>query len=1292
MALQRRDQPQVRTAVTALAHLHVQGHTVDWTKLFTGTTASLVDLPTYPFQHQHYWLDISSLSARNAAGLGLTAPGHPLLTTAVELAGGDGAVFTGRLSLHTHPWLADHRVDGAATLPPAAVAELAVRVGDEVGCSGIADLTIDTPLTVPESGGIQVQVTLGAADEDGSRRITVGSRPDRDDPVAPWGVHATGLLTEPTPAPLLSLDAWPPPDATPTGLDGFYERLDEEGCAHGPAFQGLRALWQRGDELFAEVRLPDDTDLDTFGIHPALLDSALHPLLAAGHDTTGLSWHGFSLHAAGPRSLRVWIRPKGPDAYRLWLADDSGEPVAEVRALRRRPEAPAEQVDRTTGDSLFHVVWSPVVLPDPEDLTPTPLAVLGNTPLAVLGTTPLDDLAHRVENVADAAGDILVAVIDEVAANPADTAHRTTGRALELVQDALACGTSRLVLVTAHAVATHDGEDVEPGSAPVWGLVRSAQVENPGRITLVDLDGSPASAEQLRTAIASGHDQLAIREGRATTPRLARVRGAVTARPEPDPDGTVLVTGGTGALGALFARHLVTEYGVRNLLLTSRRGPDAPGADDLAEELTALGATVRTAACDVADRTALTTLLDSIPAHHPLTGIVHTAGVIDDGIVTALTPDRITSVLRAKADAAWHLHELTADADLAMFVLFSSVAGVVGSPGQANYSAANQFLDALAQHRRANGLPADSLAWAAWAQEHGMASRLSEVDWNRATQSGLRPISPAEGPKLFDAAITTAHPTTVPMHLDIALIERQPGPVLSVLRGLVRKPARRVVSAAAENTGLLAERLAPLDEAGQRELLLDLVRTAVATVLGHSGTEGVAATTAFTALGFDSLTAVELRNGLEGETGLRLPPTLLFDHDTPAALIEYLRAELARRTESPTRSTVDFAAEVRLAEDVVPAEDVITVVTDPGEVFLTGATGFVGAFLLRDLMRSTGATVHCLVRGSDEATALDRLRANLTWYGIWDEIDGDRLSVITGDLSEPRFGLDAERFDRLAREIDVVYHAGATVNWLHPYPSLKAGNVTGTEWALRLAALHRTVPLHYVSSTGVFARPAPDGAGLSPQDPTGPPEELTNGYRQSKYVAEKVIGLAQERGLPVSIYRADVISGAQTNGACQTRDFVWLSLKGSLQARAMPTGANAFFPMVPVDYVSAAVLALSRTTNGQTFHLFNPVAVSFADMVGRLRDSGYVLDEVSWDDFVATVRADRDNALFPVIDIFRSYMTAGEALYMRMDVSATEAALAGTDIACPEIDAELFGRYTEFFAGSGYFPAPVKLG
>ncbi|WP_037837557.1 SpnB-like Rossmann fold domain-containing protein, partial [Streptomyces sp. NRRL F-5650] len=526
---------------------------VDWAALYAGSGARLTDLPTYPFQHRPYWLPPTPSGARGPAGLGLSGPGHPLLTTAVELAGGDGgAVFVGRLSLHTHPWLADHRVGATAVLPSAALVELAVRAGDEAGCSGVAELTPGVPLTVPDRGAVQVQVALAAADEDGSRRITIGSRPDgNDDPSAAWEVHATGRLTEPAQAPLISLADWPPADATPVGLDGLYERLAEQGHVHGPVFQGLRALWRRGEDLYAEVRLPEETEPDTFGIHPALLDSALHALLADGQEVTGLSWHGFHLHATGSRALRVRIRSTGADAFRLWLADEAGEAVAEAGALRRRPAASTGRSDSVTGDSLFHVAWSPVALPDPDDLAPTLLSALGDT--------PLDGLARRVGSVAEATGDVLVAVLDEAAGDdPARAAHRAAVRALELVQQALESETSRLVLVTTGAVATRDGEDVELALAPVWGLVRSAQVENPGRFTLIDLDGSPASAERLPAAIAAGHEQLALRAGRASTPRLARVRpsDAVGGRPVPDPQGTVLITGGTGALGALFARHL----------------------------------------------------------------------------------------------------------------------------------------------------------------------------------------------------------------------------------------------------------------------------------------------------------------------------------------------------------------------------------------------------------------------------------------------------------------------------------------------------------------------------------------------------------------------------------------------------------------------------------------------------------------------------------------------------------------------------------------------------------------
>jgi acyl transferase domain-containing protein/acyl-CoA synthetase (AMP-forming)/AMP-acid ligase II/NADPH:quinone reductase-like Zn-dependent oxidoreductase/acyl carrier protein len=363
-----------------------------------------------------------------------------------------------------------------------------------------------------------------------------------------------------------------------------------------------------------------------------------------------------------------------------------------------------------------------------------------------------------------------------------------------------------------------------------------------------------------------------------------------------DPEGTVLITGGTGMLGALFAEHLITRYGVEHLLLLSRSGPNAAGADELQQRLTGLGAHVTIASCDTSDPAELAAALDTIPAGHPLTAVLHTAGVLDDAVVTELSPQQLDTVLAAKADAAWHLHHLTADRDLAAFVLFSSAAGILGSPGQANYAAANAFLDALARHRHHTQRQATSVAWGYWQTPTGMTAHLNTTDLTRLTSTGLTPITSEHGVALFDAALNSQRPNLLASPFNTGALTRRArqntlDPILSALT-----TSRRQAATASPRT--LTTLLATQTPQQRLDTLTAMVTTATATVLAHPDPAALDPDRPFKDLGIDSLTALELRNTLNQHTGLSLPATLVFDHPTPNALATHL-ADLLTDTAAP---------------------------------------------------------------------------------------------------------------------------------------------------------------------------------------------------------------------------------------------------------------------------------------------------------------------------------------------------------------------------------------------------------
>ncbi|MEU1904650.1 SDR family NAD(P)-dependent oxidoreductase [Streptomyces hygroscopicus] len=1228
----RRDEGGRERFLLAAGALFARGVDLDWAALFDDAARQPVEIPTYAFQRERYWLT-SGAQAAGARAHGLSGLDHPLLSVAVEVPEDGGLVLSGRLSLADQPWLADHRVEGHAVVAGACLAEMAVRAGDEAGCPVLEELAIQVPLVVEDGRATQLRVGVGDVSGDGTRTLTIHARPEHGD--GGWTCHATGTLA-PAPGAPPPKDAddwartWPPPGAVPLPVTGVYDDLKARDLAYGPVFRGLEAAWDRNGETFAEAALPDGgrADATAFGLHPALLDAALHALVVGnalpaardGAPWMPFAWSGLRLHATGALRVRVRITAAADDGtVRLDLADSAGNAVLTAAGLTLR-QLPA---GRLTGppahtDHLYHQAWLPLsrdLLAPPPDAPGQDWTVWGaNRHNLAVATAPPEAPPGAV-------------IWQAPGGSGAPGARAAAVQALETVRRWLAddaCAEARLVVVTTAGVAVAPGERTDEGAAAVWGMVRSAQSEHPGRITLLDLaEGTAPAAADLAALLAADEPQLAWRRDGAHVPRLVRtarsallpvppsalgpsdgtrpalrvgmrsagsadrlewlsadrpdelpaghIRVAVRAaglnfrdvvaglgmaggdagllgteaagvvldvgsavtdlapgdrvagiglgsfgaevvsdrrgwvrmpedwsfaeaatvpvvfltayyglcdlaglqpgetllvhaatggvgmaaiqlarhlgaevlttasppkwhvlrdlgvperyiassrsldfeadlraatggrgvdvvlnslageyvdasvrlladggrflemgktdirsqeqvaalrpgiryraydaldagmnrvaeilaalmelfgrgvlHPLPatvfgvrqlpeafrfmararhtgkivvtvdrplDPAGSVLLTGGTGDLGRRLARHLVTRYGVRHLVLASRRGAEAPGARELRAELAAAGARAELVACDVGDRDDVAAMLAAIPAEHPLTGVVHCAAVLDDGVIEALDAARTERVFGPKADAAHHLHELTRELDLALFVVCSSAAGVLGSPGQGNYAAANAAVDALMAARRSAGLPGVSLAWGWWGQGSGQTSGLSATDRERFARSGVAEMTPEEGLGLFDAALAHNLPVMVPAKLNLPALLRA-GPVPPLLSALARPTGtgRRTADSGGETGGSreLRHRLAGLTPPEQERHLLDMVSGQAATVLGHARGATVEAARPFTDLGFDSLTAVELRNRLSQAVGLRLPATLTFDHPTPLALARHL--------------------------------------------------------------------------------------------------------------------------------------------------------------------------------------------------------------------------------------------------------------------------------------------------------------------------------------------------------------------------------------------------------------------
>ncbi|MEU0931679.1 type I polyketide synthase, partial [Streptomyces malaysiensis] len=895
----RNEQDDTTAFLTALGHAHTHGHPITWHTLIPAATT--IPLPTYPFQHTRYWLsDKAVTGAQDAVQLGLVPTPHPFVPATTTLAETGATILTGHISPAQHGWLADHAVNGTPLLPGTALVDIALHAGDHTNHTTLDELIIHTPITLTHPTTIQLTTT--PTHDNNTLNLTIHTRTTPDQP---WTAHATGTLTQHQHTPDTPQTTWPPTDAEPIDLTGTYQRLATTGLEYGPTFQGLHALWRRDSRLFADVRLPDTDHTDSadgYGIHPALLDAALHAATATqNHTDTRLpfAWTGVTLHATGATKLRVELDIDDDGAIRLLARDTAGQPVVSIDSLVTRPvDANELRAGGVGAHQLYDLAWVAREL-DARAVTE-------------------EFERYEVPTVGD---DVL-----------ADT-HRITTETLTHVQQHLAQDTTTPLVVE----ATYDGL----AGAAVWGLIRTAQTEHPNRIILIDTDNHPTSRKALPTLIASGEPQARIRDGAITLPRLTRWSMGAGTSPDQRPDlssGPVLVTGGTGGLGSLVARHLVAEHGVRDLVLASRRGPDADGVTELTAELTDLGARVRSVSCDLTDRAALAALLDETG---PLTGVVHTAGALADATVDHLDADALATTFAPKADAAWWLHELTQDQNLTLFMVFSSVAGVLGNAGQANYAAANSFLDALITHRRRHGLPGTSLAWGSWERGTGMTAHLAQADHDRMARDGLRPLADAEGLALFDAALAAEAGSVVTAAFDLVALRAAPVTPI-VLRGLVRRP--RATASSDEAAGTWRDLLAGMTPQERERAAVDMVREHAAAVLGHADATAIGARQVFKDLGFDSLTAVEFRNRLSAATGLRLPATLIFDYPTCAAAASLVLGSTADTTR-PRAATAGDAEPIaivgmacRLPGGVDSPEDLWRLISTGGDAITTFPT------------------------------------------------------------------------------------------------------------------------------------------------------------------------------------------------------------------------------------------------------------------------------------------------------------------------------------------------------------------
>lgn len=1246
----RRGRDDLAALQEALGRIDLEGGRIDWRALHEGRDLRREELPTYPWERTRHWF--AERAVERAQGPDVDGLGRRLRA----------ATPTFEQESATPP-------EGAEAALPALV-ERAIRAGratatawSELGAATVAapiGPSADAPWLVHTSVRGDGRSATVAVDGASVHQVAAGE---------PWLAHGSVELVaeghgaagdaQAWRALLEQAGCWLQAELAGAAAPGWLAGLDGARCPEPERVAGHRVVVRERREhgAVADVELLDR-------------DGTVVGALA------GVSWR-----TVAPASATPWYPA---DDVLLELRWRAATPAPERPASRRMSlcggdDALAERLAAALADRGADVDRGPAV-PSAAALAGVDLAVVLD-PVALPGAPlAVEDLTGRALD-RDVALAQLVAGLDD--AGP------------------------RVAVLTRGAMATDDQRAHAPAGATLHGLGRVLALEHPHTWAgAVDLDpDAPDDAGAIADALLTLDidDEQAVRGERRLVPRVVRRSPPVTTSARLHRPGTVLVTGGLGAIGAQLGCWLARR-GTERIVLSARSAlppevewpalpPEHPAAARVraVEAMRALGAQVEVVAVDVVDEAAMGALVARLVADErlPLRGVVHAAGVSDPQFARELDADRYAAVWLPKVAGAWILHRATRDADLDLFVCLSSVAASWGSQHLSSYASSNAFLDALAHARRAENLPALTVAWGPWALPSGL---FDEEVLAFMESIGLRQLGPGQCLDLLGRLQSSGATQAMVCAADWSTYR----PVMEA-----RRPRPRLAEIAIEEAGsghandALLATLAAAGEDDRVAILVEAIRDLVADVL-KLGSAAIDADGEVFSLGIDSLMVMELVGRLRSELRVEARPSELFERDSVRAWASYVATLLdaagpAPATAEPSRwqTTAALSADARLAGDIVPGRAVPA--SAPGrlrDVVLTGATGFVGAFVLRELLDRGAERVRCLVRADTPAAGWERIAANAASYLGLPDGARERVQVIPGDLAAAGLGLDEAARTALIEQADAIVHVGAAVNFAHPYDRLRAANVGATEDLLRLGARHG-VALHHVSTYGVWGMPVDGRDVIHESDDIAGAGRLVTGYVQSKWAAERLVVDASARGVAAVVYRLGRVLGEAETGVALTTHFTLRVIKGAIQLGAAPD-LDLDVEMTPVDYVASALvhIAATKPPGGGPYHLVNGRHMPFAALVDQLGRRGWKLQTLAPEEWYTrlerTIGHD-ENELHSVMDTVRELVVGGERA-IAYDDELARAALRGSPIACPPLDERLLDTYLDYLVRTAYLP------